>query len=70
MSERFVPLSLVAVVTSFERAAVLIESGVNPAKAMRQVVRELLDYQDAHEGQMMPKRSLAEELGRPQKRAA
>ena len=70
IGDRFVPLSLVAVVSSLERCASLIEGGMNPAKAMRQVVGELLDYQDAHEGQLMQKQSFAPALGKPYKRAA
>lgn len=70
IGDRFVPLSLVAVVSALERQATLIEGGMNPAKAMRQVVNELLDYQDAHENQLMRQRSLAPELGKPYRRAA
>ena len=70
VGERFVPLSLVAVVSALDRAAALIESGMNPAKALRQVAVELLDYQDAHQGELMQPRSLAPQLGKPQKRAA
>lgn len=70
MGIRYVARPLVAVVSVLERAATLIESGVNPGKALRQVARELVEYQEAHAGELIPERSLSDELGRPQKRAA
>jgi len=66
----FLPRPLVVTCSALERAAALIESGQNPAKALRQVARELKDYAEAYPNQLVPEKSIAAELGRPQKRAA
>lgn len=58
------------VVSALERAAVLIEKGVSPGKALRQVAQELGDYADAHAASMIPARSFSAQLGEPQRRAA
>jgi hypothetical protein len=64
---RQVSPALVPLVSAFERAATLIEKGVPPAKAMRQVVQELQDYEQSRAGTMIPPVSFAAELGVPQR---
>lgn len=63
------PLVCVAV-SSLERAASLIEKGVPPAKAFRQVAMELREYESMFSGQNIPRESFAERLGVPTRRAS
>lgn len=63
------PLVCVAV-SSFERAAALIEKGMPPAKALRQVAQELRDFENLFPGQNIPRESFADRLGQTVKRAA
>lgn len=58
------------VVSALERAAVLIEKGAQPAKALRQVAQELSEYADAHAATVIPARSFSAQLGDAMKRAA
>lgn len=58
------------VVSALERAAVLIEKGTAPGKALRQVAAELVEYADTHAATMIPARSFSAVLGETQRRAA
>lgn len=42
--------------SALERAAHLIEKGMNPAKALRQVSTEIQDYAEKHPTQVIPGR--------------
>lgn len=48
--------ALTPLVSALERAAALIEKGMPPAKAMRQVVAEIEEYEAAHIGGQIPSR--------------
>lgn len=66
MSPAFTP-----VISALERAATLIEKGVQPAKALRQVAQELTDYAESKASyaptHMIPSRSFAGQLGETRK---
>lgn len=53
--------ALTPLVSALERAAVLIEKGTSPAKALRQVAHELQDYADKHAQVRIPEKPF--ELG-------
>ena len=50
-------------VTALERVAQLIEKGMPTAKAMKQVVHELEDYEAKASGRAIPTRAFTSELG-------
>lgn len=54
--------------TALERTADLIEKGTSPAKALRQEVRDLEEYEKSHSSERIPDRRFTHELGA--KRAA
>ena len=53
-----------------ERAANLIEKGTPAGKALRQVAKELEDYERSQAGSMIPPHPFTEKLGYPVKRVA
>ncbi len=56
-------------VSVLEREAALIEKGLAPAKAKRQVAAELVEYGETHPMEI-PSRSFAHLLGAGERRAA
>lgn len=53
--------ALTPLVSALERAAALIEKGMGPAKALKQVAAELEDYADKHAQVRIPEKPF--ELG-------
>lgn len=62
--------ALTPLVSALERAATLIEKGAPPAKALRQVAKELEEFETSHAGTQIPPRVFSELLGVPHRRAA
>ena len=62
--------ALTPLVSVLERAATLIEKGTPPAKALRQVARELEEYERVKAGSPIPYHPFTESLGVPMRRNA
>jgi hypothetical protein len=60
--------ALTPIASVLERAADLIEKGMPPGKALRQVVRELEDYERAMAGRHVPEKKFTASLGVPMQR--
>jgi hypothetical protein len=57
--------ALTPLVSALERAATLIEKGTPPGKALRQVAKELEDYEKGMSGHLIPHFPFTERLGVP-----
>jgi hypothetical protein len=62
--------ALVPIASVLERAADLIEKGMAPSKALRQVVRELEDYERVMAGKMIGPHKFTSMLGVPLQRGS
>jgi hypothetical protein len=49
---------VVIVASTLRRAVVLMENGKAPAKALRQVMNELIEYDEGHAGQRVDEKML------------